>query len=777
MFKQFFQKALVQVGSIPKTWWLYGLAGLLILLGQGLIFARNITGGLIFSLAGVLALSIALAGEARLEGYCFFLRRVSQNFLAQIETIARRWNQKGFALFKTGYSRQSAEVKEQASFPDTPLESEVVPMIPDPIILAVPKRAFIVVGLICLAASQLLLFAGHLAWGVSLVILAFPTLLGPILSRESHLTLGRLDVLLKTVLIAVSGLGAVLVGNFLMLKNMELNIAKEIAGYLLNLAGILLLIKLIPRIIPDPEPEAGNPLDRWTGEARSPWGVAVKVLLVLAAVLLLVFARQAGGFERVTLLVLAAIAALGLSFPWARQNTINAEPSLLAILGLRFLRLTAFGVALYLGFRGQSLIAQEQLYAGLFRFGAAAMALIFAFREPDPRVSDSLQEQPLKWYWEALGLILILVAATWIRSRLLDIMPYGIECDEAGGGYEAVDIWKNQFQSITVHPCGRPLFMLLSKVVAFQFLGYENLGMRFMAMVWGVAGVLAVYLMSRLFYGPRIALGVAALLALSRWHIHFSRFGWSNTLMVLLLTIGFYFLIKGLVVRKKWHFVLAGASLSLSIQTETAARIIPIICAGLLAYFILSQKRFLQRNWKPLVALMLGVWLTGANLYLYWINKPHLLLRRVYEVSMFSEDANAPSNLWSGLVYSTKHSLTQLNWHGDYRTRHNGGLSGEPVLDFLTAILFALGFGMAIYYWRRLRYGLPIMLFFGFMFASIFSLEAPQSHRAFGVISAVFLMIGAFLDRTRRLLRESLGRLGVWAGALAFCILLVPIAR
>jgi hypothetical protein len=354
-------------------------------------------------------------------------------------------------------------------------------------------------------------------------------------------------------------------------------------------------------------------------------------------------------------------------------------------------------------------------------------------------------------------------------------MPYGVECDEAGAAHETVDILQNQFSSLTVHPCGRPLFMLLPNVVSYFFLGTDSVGVRGAAMVFGVAGILVMYLMARHFYGPRIALAVSALFAVSRWHIHFSRFGWSNTLMLVLIMIGFYMVVKGLSSRRKWYFVIAGMAWGLTIQTETAARMLPIICAALLGYLALTQRHFFQRNWKPLLALMLGVWLVAVGIFLFWVHKPNMLYKRVYEVSIFAGENNAPTDFIRSMIDSSKLSLTQLNWHGDYRQRHNGGLSGEPVADFWTAILFALGMGYSLFHWKRLRHFVPLIWFFGFMGASIFAIEAPQSHRAFGVFPAVFLLIAAFLDRSRRLIRETLGRPGVVAATLLFVALLVPI--
>ncbi len=88
--------------------------------------------------------------------------------------------------------------------------------------------------------------------------------------------------------------------------------------------------------------------------------------------------------------------------------------------------------------------------------------------------------------------------------------------------------------------------------------------------------------------------------------------------------------------------------------------------------------------------------------------------------------------------------LLMFNYQGDPNGRHN--LSGEPMLDPATGILFVLGLVVACKRIRWPTYSLFLMLFAFNLLGGILTVdfEAPQSNRAFGSISAAlfFAAIG-----------------------------------
>ncbi|MCD4813556.1 glycosyltransferase family 39 protein [bacterium] len=650
-------------------------------------------------------------------------------------------------------------------------------------VIVIPKKVFFSIAVFFIIAGQPFFMLDKISVGILLVIVGAVLLFLLLFQKQEAVILGTGGFLLKLFFLLLPGMTVLIVGNVFLVKWVNVHFIRESIGLVLNAIGVFLLYSLFPRKLKDPEPDNQTFLDSPTGESRKSFHVGIKIGWVIIAIGLYWFAKSPVSPQALlpaTLLSLSAWIALLFSFPWKRQSidrVLSTEQPLKKIF-MKCIRLAGFGLAFYLAYKGQKLISVDQLAKGLHCFLWASIALILVFREPASQWVDTMKEKNPKWYWEFLALAVILTIATWIRLYLLDTIPYGIECDEAGSGVAAMQVLNGEIPSLTVaKEGGRPLFMLLPRVLSFKLFGLNPVGLKFMSAVWGVFGVLAIYIMARHMFGFTAAVGAATLMAFSRWHIHFSRYGWSNMLMILLITLAFYFFMKGMETRKKSMFLWSGVAMGLCVQTETSARLLPIIAGIIFLYVVLTQRRFLVRHWKPLVVLMLGVWLAGAAIFSFWVQKPQYLMKRVQEVSLFSEDVNAPKNIWEGMIRSSKLSFMQLNSHGDYRGRHNGGLSGEPMLDFWSAILFALGAGLSLYYWRRMRYFILLVLFVGFMSGSVFSLEAPQSHRAFGIVPVVFLMIAAFFDRSRRLLKDVLGRLGIILGVLAFLAMLVPIAK
>ena len=79
-----------------------------------------------------------------------------------------------------------------------------------------------------------------------------------------------------------------------------------------------------------------------------------------------------------------------------------------------------------------------------------------------------------------------------------------------------------------------------------------------------------------------------------------------------------------------------------------------------------------------------------------------------------------------------------FNYLGDRNGRHN--LPGEPMLDPISGVLFALGLGLAL---RRLKYPAEfgfLAIFIVGLSAGIFSVdyESPQAQRAVPAIPAVY---------------------------------------
>ena len=81
----------------------------------------------------------------------------------------------------------------------------------------------------------------------------------------------------------------------------------------------------------------------------------------------------------------------------------------------------------------------------------------------------------------------------------------------------------------------------------------------------------------RQLFGARFAIGASFLLAVSGWHIVFSRIGWRAVLQPLVSTAAYWLFARALRTRRSLDFCAAGAAAAAAIYTYNAARLLPLL--------------------------------------------------------------------------------------------------------------------------------------------------------------------------------------------------------
>ena len=204
---------------------------------------------------------------------------------------------------------------------------------------------------------------------------------------------------------------------------------------------------------------------------------------------------------------------------------------------------------------------------------------------------------------KALLLGIILLAFVLRFYRLADYPA--LNADEAAIGYNAYSLlttgmdehgnpWPIHFQSFNDFKPGLYFYLVLPFV---KLLGLTELAVRIPGALIGVATVLALYfLVKELFKSERLALVSSLFLAISPWHLHFSRGGWEVNTATFLIVLGLWLFFKALA--KPRYYLFSVVSFVLSLYAYHAARIIvPLLGLGLLIIYW-GQ---LRRNIKMLV--------------------------------------------------------------------------------------------------------------------------------------------------------------------------------
>jgi hypothetical protein len=180
-----------------------------------------------------------------------------------------------------------------------------------------------------------------------------------------------------------------------------------------------------------------------------------------------------------------------------------------------------------------------------------------------------------------------------------------------------------------------------------------------------------------------------------------------------------------------------------------------------------------------MLAFMCGFWIFGSMILHNYFISQRIYFGRVSEVSVFSKDPNAPSkNVAKGIVDNTKQVLLMFNSQGDSRTRNSGGQPLEPTVDFLTSMLFAIGFLYALYYSKYYQFFIMLLVFLSQAAGSIFSIEAPSAMRAVGTMIPLLFFIAFTFDRIWMAFRRAIGKKFEWLYLpVIMLVFLIPIAK
>lgn len=350
-------------------------------------------------------------------------------------------------------------------------------------------------------------------------------------------------------------------------------------------------------------------------------------------------------------------------------------------------------------------------------------------------------------YMVLIILSVILMLGFSLRFYNLKNIPAGFFADEAAIGLDAyllLTTGKDEygtpypfyFRSFGDWRTPVPIYTMIPFIAVF---GLNEFSVRFTMVVYGTATILFLFLFTReLFWKERlkdiIALASSLFLAISQWHIHFSRTGFEFTTMPFYLLVTLFFLFRFLHGRSDKNLILATAFFIITFYT---AYVVQLVLIPLLFFiFILHFKTF-QNKFK-LSALCLSLFILGLVPFLLAAINGQALTR-FNSVSPLSHGKSLTEILQPMVkTYFDHFSLDFLFLKGDigmpghFITRHSVQGMGELYLFQLPLILFGI-----IYLLIRNRQIL-IFLFLWFTLYPIGSTmvaEGPFAHRSlFGVI-------------------------------------------
>jgi hypothetical protein len=443
-----------------------------------------------------------------------------------------------------------------------------------------------------------------------------------------------------------------------------------------------------------------------------------------------------------------------------------------------------------------SLVATLVLVAALSRFAQGdgvsrsgfllyGLALAIAFAAFTVWPGAAVPRTTMRRGWEAFGLGAVLVAAMAFRLHRIESQPYGVWFDEA----------ENTLVTLRIldEPGYRPVFVTeASQMPSLTFyafapfvkhFGRTALGPRLATTVVGLLAVVAVWSLTRLLFGPSAAILAAAFLAVSRWHVTFSRFGMAMIFPTLMIPLALFLYVRSQRNQSPRDAAWAGLSLGLGAQFYYSMVAIPGVLA---ASFLRDLAERSRRRWSSVLLfalVLIAALFAYAPLAQFARRHSQAFTERFRAasavraeslgqvaqilVSPSPEGAAARQVLWKNAL---RHA-GMFHVRGDPNGRHN--LPGVPMLDPVSGIFFGVGFLWALATVRDRRSLLLLLWFGASLIPGILSLdfEAPQAARTLGVAPAVAIFAAIPLARLYRALRGDAA--GGFRPAAAFGVVLL----
>src|SRR3989344_8950080 len=224
----------------------------------------------------------------------------------------------------------------------------------------------------------------------------------------------------------------------------------------------------------------------------------------------------------------------------------------------------------------------------------------------------------MKYKWL---LITIMVLAAVLRLYGLTKYPDGLNADEAALGYNAYSLlltgkdehghyWPVNLESFADY---KPALYAYLIIPLIKVLGLTDLAVRLPSALAGIVAVLLVYLLVTELMGTELkeknyGLAAAAMLALSPWHLKFSRGSWETNLATTLILAGAWLMVKWLKSQKGRYLIWVATILVVSMYTYQSARLVAPLLAGGWVFFNW------QRKWLGPTQTWMAVAVAGALL-------------------------------------------------------------------------------------------------------------------------------------------------------------------
>lgn len=344
-----------------------------------------------------------------------------------------------------------------------------------------------------------------------------------------------------------------------------------------------------------------------------------------------------------------------------------------------------------------------------------------------------------------------------LRVLRLDTLPPALFRDEAEKAYNAYSILltgrdvNGQFLPLFINVFGVTTSAIYQYacVPFVALLGLNEWSARLPAATIGVITLIVTYALVMRERNRQAALWAVAFLALSPWHIVFSRWAQQGIFLPLLLAtamLGWRYSLDG----RRYAIVLTGACLALAIYAYDPARLfVPL----LMLWWAIVYAPVLVRQWRFTLLGLAAFLVVVAPTAVLVLTQTDMAQARFRAISIFEPGQGAVDTaLHFARHYAEHFSLSFLVLQGDPELRHSAGVGVLTAIEFL-----ALIFGVVAMLARRRREDL---LWLGWLLlfpvsASLTKVGIPHALRTIVALPVIQVIAGVGMSEVLFHVRRS----------------------
>jgi 4-amino-4-deoxy-L-arabinose transferase-like glycosyltransferase len=348
-----------------------------------------------------------------------------------------------------------------------------------------------------------------------------------------------------------------------------------------------------------------------------------------------------------------------------------------------------------------------------------------------------------------VALVAIVILAAALRLVSLGELPPGFFIDEAAVGVNArllaqggTDQYGESFpvfiRALDDYKC--PLFIYTMAPLLAVAEPTEAV-VRLPAALWGLLAILAAFFLAREVYGSRSCGLLAALfLAVTPWHVHFSRIAWQAITLTVLYPLALLFIFRWFRSRRWGDALLAALLCGATLYTYTVAKLLIAVTVAVVLYGLVRiRARIGDRDVWIFAVVLVVVALPYVSAFI----ADYSVINHRLKVFM------APAREMP-LAYLS-HFMPEFLWvSGDANLRHS---PGQGLLPYYIAPLLLAGLVDLLYRRNGARIGLLCVFLFVPVLGA-FTQDYPHAARTIAWLPIVQIIAAGGLLAFRRLLVE-----------------------